>query len=314
MQAAVFDAYHLHVTRTGQIVGTPAYMAPEQASGMVQRPGPGVDIYSLGAILFELLTGRPPFLGTDSVETIILLLSEDPPKPRTLVPTIPLDLQTICLKCLEKKPSRRYPSVHDLAEDLGRFIQGLPIHAKPVSRTEQVVKWARRNPWKASTLALFMASGISAVIGVAALQVANRKVTAANNELSLTNQQLTTANTLKRESLDLTKVALDRVVNRVRENLYDVPKATLLMMETSRDSVELHRSLYRLQPKDLGVCRSFSTSLYNHYLLESLHGGREQSAVVSQELNSLLAELLPQHPGGTHQKRRPALSGIGVVR
>ncbi len=92
-----------HVTRTGQIVGTPAYMAPEQASGMVNRPGPGVDIYSLGAILYELLTGRPPFVGADGVETIMLLLTEDPVPPRTLQPTIPRDLETICLKCLEKK-------------------------------------------------------------------------------------------------------------------------------------------------------------------------------------------------------------------
>ena len=286
-----------HVTRTGQIVGTPAYMAPEQASGMVQHPGPGVDIYSLGAMLFELLTGRPPFLGTDSVETIILLLSEDPPKPRSLVPTIPLDLQTICLKCLEKKPSRRYSSAHELAEDLGRFLEGRPIQAKPISRREQIVKWARRNPWKATTITLFMASGIAAMIGVAALQAANREVTTANDELSLTNRKLTHANTLKSESLDLTKEALDRVINRVRENLYDIPKATPLMMETSRDSVELHRSLYRLQPQDLEVCHSFSSSLYNHYLLESIHGRREQSAAVSRELDSLCTELLSLHPG-----------------
>lgn len=285
-----------HVTRTGQIVGTPAYMAPEQASGMVQRPGPGVDIYSLGAILFELLTGRPPFLGADSVETIMLLLSEDPPKPRTLLPTIPPDLQTICLKCLEKKPSRRYSSAAELADDLARFLEGRPILAKPVSRSEQIVKWARRNPWKATSIALFVVSGIAAMIGVAALQTANHKVTKANSELSQANQQLLSANSVKSQSLDLTKEVLERVVNRVRENLYDVPKATPLMLETSRDSVELHRRLYRLQPEDLAISRSFVLSLYNHYLLESLHGRPEQSAAVTRELDSLFKQLLAQYP------------------
>jgi serine/threonine protein kinase len=132
-----------HVTRTGQIVGTPAYMAPEQASGMVTRPGPGVDVYSLGAILFELLTGRPPFLGADGVETIMLLLTEDPVPPRTLQPTVPRDLETICLKCLEKKSSRRYRSAQELADDVARFLEGRPILAKPVSRLEHLMKWAR---------------------------------------------------------------------------------------------------------------------------------------------------------------------------
>ena len=285
-----------HVTRTGQIVGTPAYMAPEQASGMVQRPGPGVDIYSLGAILFELLTGRPPFLGADSVETIMLLLSEDPPKPRTLVPTIPPDLQTICMKCLEKKPSRRYPTAQDLAEDLARYLDGRPILAKPTTRTEQVIKWARRNPWKATTIALFVTSGIAAMIGVAALQTAYHNVREANDDLSEANQELLHANTLKSQSLDLTKEALERVVNRVREKLYDVSKATPLMLETSRDSVELHRRLYRIQPPDLETSRSFVLSLYNHYLLESLYGTPQESAAVASELESLFEELLKQNP------------------
>ena len=110
-----------HVTRTGQIVGTPAYMAPEQASGMITNPGPGVDIYSMGTILFELLTGRPPFVGADGIETIMLLLSEDPVPPRTLQPAIPRDLETICLKCLEKKSSRRYLSAQELADDVADF-------------------------------------------------------------------------------------------------------------------------------------------------------------------------------------------------
>ncbi len=285
-----------HVTRTGQIIGTPAYMAPEQASGMVMRPGPGVDIYSLGAILFELLTGRPPFLGADSVETIMLLLTEEPPLPRSLQPTIPPDLETICLKCLEKKPSRRYLTADDLGDDLTRFLEGRPILAKPVSRPERMAKWARRNPWKAAAMALFSASGLAAMAGLAALQAAYRSVSEANRDLSLANSRLTSANIETLDARDLARDSLDRIVNRVRDSLYEVPQANQLMVETSRDSVDLHRRLYQMQPEDLELSRSYVDSLYSHVYYEWLHGSREQSEKASQELDAVFALLLPQHP------------------
>ena len=286
-----------HVTRTGQIIGTPAYMAPEQASGMVMRPGPGVDIYSLGAILFEMLTGRLPFLGADSVETIMLLLTEDPPAPRTLQPSIPPDLETICLKCLEKKPSRRYLTAADLADELTRFLEDRPILAKPVSRLEHLMKWARRNPWKAIAISLFTASGLAAMIGVAALQAAYRSTSTANASLMTANQKLSRANAEIRDARDLTKDSLDQIVNRVRDRLYEVPQATQLMMDTSRDSVELHRRLHELDPDDLELSRSYVASLYSHVLLEWLHGSREQSTATYRELQSAFNELMPQHPG-----------------
>ena len=134
------------ITSTGQAVGSPAYMAPEQASPGRQGLGRKCDIYSLGAILYHLLTGRPPFVG-ESVEAILAqVLSGDILSPRKLNPGLPRDLETICLKCLEREPARRYATARELAEELGRFLQGEPIRSRPVSGLEKARRWGGRNP------------------------------------------------------------------------------------------------------------------------------------------------------------------------
>jgi serine/threonine protein kinase len=125
------DAGH---TATNAIMGTPAYMAPEQARGSTRDVGPAADIYGLGAILYQLLTGLPPFRGSSIQEVLLMVQSADPLPPRQLLPSIPLDLQTICLKCLEKEPGRRYPSAGELADDLGRYLHSEPIRARPGPR------------------------------------------------------------------------------------------------------------------------------------------------------------------------------------
>jgi tRNA A-37 threonylcarbamoyl transferase component Bud32 len=133
-------------TASEAILGTPTYMAPEQAAGNVRLVGPPADLYALGAIFYDLLTGRPPLRGTTAMDTLQMVLTREPVPPRRLQPGIPLDLQTICMKCLEKEPTRRYASAEHLAEDLHRFLAGEPVLARPTPAWERVWKWARRRP------------------------------------------------------------------------------------------------------------------------------------------------------------------------
>ncbi len=154
-------------TLSGAIVGTPNYMAPEQAAGKVRDLTPAADVWALGAILYELLTGRPPFKGETDLDTLRRAQTEEPLTPARLRPRLPRDLETICLKCLEKEPARRYPSAALLAEDLQRFLAGQPIRARPVGRLGRVQRWCRRNPALAAAWGLLAVS----VIGAGALAV-----------------------------------------------------------------------------------------------------------------------------------------------
>ncbi len=158
-------------TRTGAIMGTPYYMSPEQASGRTRDIGPATDVYALGAILYECLTGRPPFRAATVVETLEQVRSQDPVSPCSLQPGVPRDLETITLKCLAKEPAQRYGSARELAEDLQRFLTNQPILARPASLPERLSKWYKRNrmlTWSLVAVFLVMLMGIIVSIGQAA--------------------------------------------------------------------------------------------------------------------------------------------------
>ena len=146
------------LTVSGEILGSPSYMAPEQARGDIRQLGPATDVYGLGAILYELLTGRPPFQTDTPWNTMRLVTTEEPAAPSEIVPHLPRDLQTICLKCLEKDPLRRYVSASALAEDLRRFLENEPITAHREGWIGRGVKWIRRHPAASSILAILLLS------------------------------------------------------------------------------------------------------------------------------------------------------------
>jgi WD40 repeat protein len=178
-------------TLSGMLVGTAEYMAPEQADGK-SGVGPATDVYALGAILYEMLTGRPPFKGSSTLDTLNHVKEQEPVPPRRLQPQVPRDLETIALKCLAKEPPKRYAKAAALADDLRRFLTNEPIIARPVSRWEQTIKWCRRRPALAATAAALFLVTVAGFAGVlwqmlraeAARAVAVREMETADSERS----------------------------------------------------------------------------------------------------------------------------------
>ena len=170
------------LTRTGVVAGSPAYMAPEQATAD-REIGAAADVWALGVILYELLTGRPPFQAAGTLDTLEQLRRDEPVPPRKLVPRLPRDLETICLRCLEKRPEKRYASAAVLADELVRFRDGKPVHARPIGRVERAARWMRRRPLAAVLLALLL---LAAAVGTAGLAAYAAQLDRLNSRLKET--------------------------------------------------------------------------------------------------------------------------------
>jgi tRNA A-37 threonylcarbamoyl transferase component Bud32 len=228
-----------NLTQSGAILGTPAYMAPEQARAD-KGLSTAVDTYSLGAILYELLTGQPPFRAATPLETVLHVMEREPVPPSKVEPRVDRDLETICLKCLDKNPAKRYGSAEALAEDLGRWLQGEPIQARPARRVERMVKWARRRPAVAGLLAVSVVALVamlsSSIIFTLSLQNQVRQTAKARDEATDKAQKLQEKTTALDRALQNSKRLLagsliqladnavrDGNVTVARDRLDDVP-------------------------------------------------------------------------------------------
>lgn len=198
------------LTVTGELLGSPAYMAPEQAQGRVGAIGVRTDVYSIGATLYELLTGRPPFQAASHVEILRHVVEADPVPPRLLDPGIPRDLETLALKCLEKEPARRFSSADELADELERFLNGKPICSRPIGSFDRLWRWCRRRPAAAALVAVSAAAAIAVVAG---LSIHYRNLTRYTSDLTRLNDDLsratTTAQNLQRTAEENERQAKD---------------------------------------------------------------------------------------------------------
>lgn len=234
-----------HLTRTGVAMGTPSYMSPEQAKGDIAHLGIATDIYSLGAILYELITGRPPFLAANLMAIIRQVVDQEPVPPSQLQPAVPRDLETICLKCLKKDIKSRYDSVADLAEDLARFLNQKPILARPASIQERAWKWARRQPVIASLSAALVFAIIFSLVAISLLwlRAEQQRSIAVAEKIHLQNAEAETSNQKRQLEIVQCGLLLDRGIQScqagdVKNGLNWLLKSLELAISSSQVALE----------------------------------------------------------------------------
>jgi eukaryotic-like serine/threonine-protein kinase len=231
-------------TRTGAIVGTPGYMAPEQAGGG-RLVGPAADVYALGAVLYECLTGRPPFEGDSTLEVLEQVRTADPVPPRRIDPAIPRDLETVCLKCLRKELHERFATAAELAEDLRRFREGRPVAARPLSRSVRVWRLCKRNPVVAGLTAAVVLLGVAGLVTSTTLWwQAERNLALAvqrERDLDAALKLAEERGEQERTNFAWAQEAVDEMLSQVGEGLEDVPHASLARRQVLEKALALQQ-------------------------------------------------------------------------
>jgi serine/threonine protein kinase len=275
-------------THTGAILGTPSYMAPEQAGGDRAGVGPLADVYALGAILYETLTGRPPFRGPTVLDTLAQLREREPVPPRQLQPNVSRDLQTICLKCLQKEPRRRYGSALELAEDLRRFALGEPIRARPVGRVERLRKWIRRKPAQAALAGTVLLVPIGLVGGLLWH----------NADLRREIVRADSAERKERDNFDKSRQTIHSMVARFEEWYRGGGKNTSQMGEgVVQDALEyLQTVLGNSENADPQVRTDAASLLLKVGRIQAYHGRGEEARINFVKASRLYEQLTGEQP------------------
>ncbi len=290
------------LTKTNLVIGSPSYMAPEQAEGNARSVGTTVDVYAMGAILYELLTGRPPFRAATALETLEQVKSIDPVPPSRLQPGLPRDLETICLKCLNKAPSRRYATSEALAEDLRRHLAGEPIEARRALFWERGWKWARRHPAAAAALAIIGLAGALLLGGSvyynARLRHANVRLEEALGQAELARGQAQASARAAVSQRNLALKAFRGLIFGVQDKLKDAPATQALrktLLNTAVDGLtELARNTEEAPPDlDRAVAHQRLAEVYSR-VGQDAEGVRQLER--SLELARGLAARSPEDP------------------
>ncbi len=271
------------LTASGVAVGTPSYMAPEQARGQ-KEVGAAADVFALGAILYECLTGRPPFLGTTPMETMLQAAHADPVPPRRLQPAVPRDLETVCLKCLEKRPDKRYPSAFDLADDLRRLREGRPVRARRTGPAGRAWRWCRRNPGVAGLGAALLVVFLGGFGGVTYLW------REAESNRRRADEKAAAAD----ENLRVAIRAINGTLTAVGNDLADVPHAELVRREVLEKALKFFRDFLVQESTSPAVrfeaAQAYSRLAWLQISLWEYEGSEEHSRRAIELLAKLAAE------------------------
>ncbi len=293
------------LTPSGVIMGTPSYMAPEQADGRTRHLGPAADIYALGGILYEMLTGKPPFLGVSLTETLLQVLEAEPIAPRRLSPHVPRDLETICLRCLQKHPPSRYSNAEALADDLGRFLAGQPILARPVGRGERFLKWTRRRPAQA---ALLFVVALSSLLGSAGVVWHQTQLGYKNESL---RQALADEERQRRRNLELLRLTLEveeDYGNYLDEKLQPLSHLTELRRQLLERRLAYYRPILEREPNDSEMRQIQGMA---HLAVGIMQQKLEQFDEAEQSYRAALKQLdLPGEEASVKSRRSHALACV----